>query len=71
MILNEKPALTTSSLAINGHDLMNELDMKPSPLMGEVMEHMLYHIIDYPEDNTKEQLLNIARTYESNKEIEK
>ena len=70
-VIVSEPSLTTRDLSVNGHDLMNELGMKPGPLIGEVIEHMLQHVIDHPDDNIKEQLLNIARLYESNKEVEK
>lgn len=59
-ILAEVPPLTTHDLAISGHDLM-ALGVKPSPQMSGIMNILLENVIDHPENNNKEYLLNIVK----------
>lgn len=54
-------AMTTKDLAVNGHDLMSELGMKPGPDLGKVLVALLDEVIETPELNRRETLLERAR----------
>lgn len=51
----------TTDLAINGHDLMQELQLQPGPKLGEVLDQLTEKVLDQPELNTKEKLLAEAK----------
>ncbi|MEN8253529.1 MAG: HD domain-containing protein [Patescibacteria group bacterium] len=53
--------MDTRDLAINGHDLMKEFNLKPGPILGEIMQNLLEKVLDKPELNTKEKLLTEAK----------
>ena len=46
-------------LAVNGGDLI-KAGIKPGKEMGELLQSLLTHVIDIPEDNVKEVLLELA-----------
>ncbi|MCA9368681.1 MAG: HDIG domain-containing protein [Pseudomonadales bacterium] len=48
-------------LAINGHDLMNELGLKPGPRLGEILQQLFEEVLEDPELNTREALLEKAK----------
>lgn len=48
-------------LAINGHDLMNELGIAPGPQLGKILQHLFELVLEDPELNTKEALLKEAK----------
>lgn len=50
-----------TDLAINGHDLINQLDMKPGPALGDILQQLFELVLEEPEHNTKEFLLEKAR----------
>ncbi len=50
-------------LAINGSDLMEELGLKPSPTLGTILHHLLEHVHEEPNDNTREILLKKAKFF--------
>jgi tRNA nucleotidyltransferase (CCA-adding enzyme) len=54
-------ALTVKALAINGNDLMREAGLKPGRQIGQVLEQLLEHVTEVPEDNTRDSLLEKAR----------
>ena len=56
-ILEEEQCVSMKTLAVSGKDLM-EAGMKPGKEMGEVLNQLLMHVLDYPEDNQKEVLLS-------------
>ncbi|MFH1192687.1 MAG: HD domain-containing protein [bacterium] len=53
--------ISVKMLKINGDDLMAELKLKPSPAIGAIMDALLAEVIENPELNEKEYLLNRAR----------
>ncbi len=59
-------ALVTSELAVGGGDVIAELDLKPSPLVGRVMAHLLAEVHRDPATNNREILLRLARTFVAN-----
>lgn len=57
--LNQPFAIT--DLEINGHDLINTLGLSPGPQIGTVLAALFEEVLDNPELNTKEILLEKAR----------
>lgn len=48
-------------LAINGHDIMDALEIKPGPEVGMLLNRMRDLIVDNPEMNDRQQLLGEVR----------
>jgi putative nucleotidyltransferase with HDIG domain len=59
-VLNEKPILSTNSLAINGHDLLG-IGFEQGSELGKMLKYLLDVVLERPEFNTREQLLELAR----------
>lgn len=47
-------------LAINGHDLMTQFNLKPGPILGIILNQLLEEVLTNPQLNTKEQLMTQA-----------
>jgi len=50
-------ALTTTSLAIDGKDVMAALGVAPSPIVGKVLRALLERVLDDPSLNERDRLL--------------
>ena len=61
MIEQLNQPMEVTDLAINGHDLMAEFNLKPGAWIGEVLNKLLEKVLDNPELNTKEQLIKLAK----------
>ncbi len=48
-------------LNINGHDLMQELQLKPGPMLGQILDKLLELVLEKPELNKRSQLLEEAK----------
>ncbi len=59
MILEAGQCVKKSDLAINGKDLM-EIGIKPGRRMGEILNRLFEQVLDEPELNTREKLLEQA-----------
>ena len=57
-VLAQEQPLTLRDLAVNGNDLI-ALGMTPGPELGDVLQKLLDHVLEVPEDNTKEKLLQL------------
>ena len=57
----QKEPISTRMLAIDGNDLMRELKLKPGPAIGRIQDALLEEVLDDPERNTKDYLLERAR----------
>ena len=53
--------LSVKMLALKGTDLMTELGLAPSPVIGALLDVLLAEVIDDPARNTKDALLKRAR----------
>ncbi len=53
--------MTVSDLAIDGHDLMKELDLKPGPVIGRILKVLFEEVIEDTNKNTREYLLSQAK----------
>ena len=62
-IMQEGNALRISDLAIGGGDLIKE-GIKPGPAMGEILRNLLEKVLEEPELNTRERLLEIVKNIE-------
>ena len=59
-VLEKKQCLSLKELAVDGKDLIG-LGMKPGKELGEALERLLGHVLDFPEDNTREALLKLLK----------
>lgn len=57
-IIMKKQCLSIRELAVNGKDLMEKAQIPAGPEIGEVLSDLLSHVLEYPEDNTKEALFD-------------
>jgi poly(A) polymerase/tRNA nucleotidyltransferase (CCA-adding enzyme) len=48
--------ISAKMLKINGNDLMNILNIKPGPKIGQILDVVLSYVLDDPKKNTKEFL---------------
>lgn len=49
--------MSQEDLAIDGHVLIKELNLKPGPILGKILKHLLELVIDQPELNNEKDLL--------------
>lgn len=56
-------ALSSRDLAIGGKDLMKDLGMKPGRHIGVILERLLDAVLDDPNLNERERLLELARDH--------
>jgi hypothetical protein len=59
-VLAEKKALSLKDLSVTGNDLVS-LGIEPGKRMGLILKDLLEAVLDDPELNTKEKLLEIAQ----------
>jgi len=59
--LEDAHALEVTDLAIDGHDVMRELGIPPGPRVREALESLLEQVLDRPETNQHEILLERLR----------
>lgn len=50
-----------TDLAINGNDIMEALAIKPGPQIGKILNSLFEDVMEHPEHNTKEYLLEQTR----------
>jgi tRNA nucleotidyltransferase (CCA-adding enzyme) len=60
-ILSSKVPLSISELAINGSDLMSEFSLKSGEEIGNMLKFLLNKVLDNPELNHKEKLIEIIK----------
>lgn len=63
-ILEKKQCVSLKTLAVTGRDLIAN-GMKPGPELGKVLEELLQIVLDEPEKNQKELLLQIWKEQKS------
>jgi len=59
----ENPVFSTRDLQIDGRVVMQELQIPPGPVVGEVLKHLLATVQDNLVANTQEELLSEAKLY--------
>lgn len=60
-VLAAGAAMSTRDLAIGGKELMSDLGMQPGPRMGSLLRELLEEVIETPELNQRDTLLERAR----------
>ena len=55
-IMAKKQCLSIKELAVTGTDLIEE-GMQPGKAIGETLKQLLEYVLEHPEDNTKEKLM--------------
>lgn len=58
-VLIKKEPFNLKDLAIDGFDIMNTLKIKPGPIVGALLEKLFEKVLEDPELNTKEKLLDL------------
>lgn len=61
MISQLHQPFSITDMAINGHDLMENLELKPGPQLGKILNELFERVLENPELNTKEVLLAEAK----------
>lgn len=57
-IVARRQCISLKDLAVGGKDLI-AAGVKPGPELGAILQQMLEHVLEEPEDNTREKLLTI------------
>lgn len=61
--LERKTPFSVSDLAIDGNQLMDIFNLPEGRLIGQILDHLLELVLDDPDKNQHEILINEARTY--------
>ena len=62
-VMAQSEALAVRDLAVNGNDLMDELDLAPGPVLGVLLRELLEAVLDDPTLNRRDVLLTIAANF--------
>ena len=60
-VMEKHQCLTVEGLAVDGRDLI-ALGMKPGREIGEMLQFLLEHVLEHPQDNVPEILKNLVKT---------
>lgn len=63
-ILDSEATFKREHLAVNGSDIMEHLGIEGGPRVGEILQRLLELVIEYPEMNTRERLLEMVSKME-------
>jgi len=63
-IIEEDESFTIKDLAINGKDVIEILNIKPSKIVGEILKTLLEEVKNNPEKNNRECLLEMICLYD-------
>ena len=58
VIKDKNQCLTLKNLAVNGKDLIEEIGIPSGPKVGETLNLLLKYVLENPEENQREKLLN-------------
>jgi tRNA nucleotidyltransferase (CCA-adding enzyme) len=61
LVLASRHAFTIGDLAVSGKELMQELGLTPGPIIGLLLRSLLDEVLEAPEHNERERLLDRAR----------
>jgi poly(A) polymerase/tRNA nucleotidyltransferase (CCA-adding enzyme) len=62
-IFDEDSALQIKDLKVDGGKLMTFFHLEPGRIIGEILHHLLEKVLDEPELNTEEKLLEEAKSF--------
>ena len=57
----QSPPFSISDLAVNGSDIMNILGLQSGPKVGKILNQLLEVVIERPEHNQKDKLIEILK----------
>lgn len=60
-VIAQKQCVSLKMLAVTGNDLIEEIGMQPGREMGEVLHKLLDIVVDNPDQNSRENLLKLAK----------
>lgn len=60
-IMAEEQCVSLKDLALTGSDLI-DMGMKPGPRIGEILHTALFEVLEHPEHNNKEYLIQFAKS---------
>jgi tRNA nucleotidyltransferase (CCA-adding enzyme) len=60
-LIEARHTLSTRDLAVDGRDVMSVLGLAPGPRVGAALEALLQRVLDHPEENRRERLLELLR----------
>jgi poly(A) polymerase/tRNA nucleotidyltransferase (CCA-adding enzyme) len=60
-VIADENAITVKDLDINGHIVMEEFGIRPGPVIGKILNHLLELVLDDPGMNRRDVLLEKAR----------
>jgi putative nucleotidyltransferase with HDIG domain len=58
-----QPPLEKRDLAVSGRDIMDQLSIAPGPVVGTILDELYDTVLDDPELNDRDRLLEIARRF--------
>jgi len=61
--IERRPPFGLKDLEVKGDDIMKEFGLSPGPQVGKILNHLLEKVLDYPELNQKEKLLDEAKKF--------
>jgi putative nucleotidyltransferase with HDIG domain len=61
----KKPPFGPKDLAINGHDIIS-LGMPEGPMIGRILQAIVEHVLDKPQDNNRDKLLALVNEISEN-----
>jgi putative nucleotidyltransferase with HDIG domain len=59
-VMDKNPPFSVKDLQVDGQVIMDEFRLKPGPRVGQVLRHLLEYVLDHPEHNRREELLDEA-----------
>lgn len=62
-IVAEEHALNVNDLKVDGHDVMQILNLLPGPRVGQILNDLLEKVLDDPSLNERETLLAMIKSY--------
>lgn len=62
-VREKSTALKISDLDITGEDLIQNFDLKPGKIIGDILKYLLEKVLDEPSYNKKIDLLRLAKNY--------
>jgi len=65
--LEKQPPFGLQDLAVNGEDIMKMFELSESPLIGDVLDYLMEKVLDIPEDNNRDKLMEFARSFIANR----
>ena len=64
--IERKPPFGLKDLEVDGNEIMDKFNLQPSPLIGQILNHLLEMVLDDPDLNKKEILLKEAEFFVKN-----